>query len=82
MFCKLVRASAVVGVAALFTAPALAQDTLGVPLNSKPEMSKEELERRKANDRAYEAAIKKIPDKKPSGDPWGDIRPAAPAPKN
>jgi hypothetical protein len=38
--------------------------------------SQEQIERRKAADKAYEAAIRKLPDKKPPADPWGDVRPA------
>ncbi len=63
----------------LLTGSALAQDSFGVPLNPKRPLTPEEIERKKAADDAYRAAIQKIPDKKTSADPWGTIRPAAPA---
>jgi hypothetical protein len=75
----------------VFTAPALAQlpgsdsssqTSLGIPLKSDAPPTQEEIEKRKANDRAYQAAIQKIPDKKASTDPWGTIRPTAPTSKN
>jgi hypothetical protein len=80
MLRKLIRAGAVV---ALCTGPAAAQDvplyqTPGIPLNQRPPPTREDVEKQKANDRAYDAAMKKIPDKKSSGDPWGDIRPTTP----
>ena len=52
--------------------------TLGIPLKTTKSLTQEEIERRKANDRAYDAALHKIPDKKSAVDPWGNIRPAAP----
>jgi len=69
----------------LLTFPALAQiapdspSSLGVPLKTDRPISSEEAERRKATDRAYEAAMRKIPDKKVSADPWGEIRSGTPA---
>ncbi len=88
MLRKLIPAAAIV---ALCTGSAAAQDSpnsasapssLSIPLNRKLPPTREEIERRKANDRAYDAAMKKIPDKKSSGDPWGEIRPGrAPAAK-
>jgi hypothetical protein len=81
MLRKLIQAAAIV---ALWTGPAAAQvnqtpsqSNLSIPLNQKPPPTREEIERQKARDRDYDAAMKKIPDKKSSGDPWGDIRPAA-----
>ena len=87
MLRKLIRAGAFV---ALWTGPAAAQvnqgpsqSNLSIPLNQKPPPTAGEIERQKASDRAYDAAMKKIPDKKSSGDPWGDIRPAtSPTAKN
>jgi len=64
-------------VGALLAGSAFAQDSIGIPINAKDPPTKEELERRKATERAYNEAVKKIPDKKSSGDPWGDIRPSA-----
>jgi hypothetical protein len=85
MWRKLVAAGAIV---ALLTAPVLAQqlapqsDTVGIPLNRQIPPSPEEIEKRKAADRDYNAAIQKIPDKKPSTDPWGNIRPGSSSAKN
>jgi hypothetical protein len=68
-------------VVALLILPASAQiaspdssSSLGIPLKSDRPISGEEVERRKATDRAYEATMHKIPDKKAPADPWGDIR--------
>lgn len=44
--------------------------------------TQEQMERQKAADKAYDAAIHKIPDKKSSTDPWGDVRPASAASRN
>jgi len=66
----------------LLAGAAFAQDSAGVPINPKRPLTPEEVERKKATDEAYQAAIKKIPDKKASADPWGAIRPAAPTAKN
>ena len=81
MLSKFIRTSVIL---ILLVGPAAAQigsttpdSRLSVPLNMKAPKTPEEIEKQKAADRAYEAAIKKIPDKKPSADPWGNIRPAA-----
>jgi hypothetical protein len=37
-------------------------------------LTAEEQEKRKAVDDAYRSAIAKVPDKKKSADPWGEIR--------
>jgi hypothetical protein len=55
--------------------------TIGIPFNSDYPPSQEELERRKALDREYNAAVQKIPDKKPAADPWGDVRATTPSKK-
>jgi hypothetical protein len=47
-----------------------------VPFKSESPPSQEQIERQKAADKAYQAAIRKLPDKKSSADPWGDVRPA------
>jgi hypothetical protein len=61
----------------LLPATAVAQLPMGVHLGGdKAPPSAEELERRKALDKAYKAANEKIPDKKPANDPWGNIRSA------
>jgi hypothetical protein len=74
MLRRLVSASLIV---AICGGPAVAQDTFGIPVNPKHPPSGEEIEKRKATDRAYDAAMKKIPDKKSSSDPWAAIRPNA-----
>jgi uncharacterized protein YecT (DUF1311 family) len=44
----------------------------------KPTRTKEQKEYDKALDRAYQSAVKKIPDpEKKSADPWTDIRPSS-----
>jgi hypothetical protein len=55
-----------------------AQSPLSItPFKPKaPPPSQEQTDRQKAADKAYEAAIHKIPDKKSSADPWSDVRPA------
>jgi hypothetical protein len=53
------------------------QSPLSMPFKPKePPPTQEQIERQKAADKAYEAAIRKLPDKKSSADPWGDVRPA------
>jgi hypothetical protein len=62
------------------TADALAQLTMpGIDLSAdRPQLTKEEQEKRKAVDDAYKSTLNKLPDKKKPADPWGDIRsPAA-----
>jgi hypothetical protein len=86
MLRKLIQAAAMVAICA---GPAAAQDAsssssslsspshLSIPLNQKAPPTSEEIAKQQARDRDYDAAMKKIPDKKSSGDPWGDIRPTA-----
>lgn len=53
------------------------QSPLSMPFKPKePPPTQEQIERQKAADKAYEAAMRKLPDKKSSADPWGDVRPA------
>ena len=74
---KLVCAGAIL---LLMIDAAAAQSGFGLPFKQKaPPPSKEQIERRKAADKAYDAAIQKIPEKKSSADPWGDVRPSSPA---
>jgi len=75
---KLIQACVII---ALLTGPAFAQNSsLSVPVNpGKPPPTQEEIEKQKAADRAYNAAIQKIPDKKSSVDPWGNVRPSSPS---
>jgi hypothetical protein len=57
--------------------PAVAQVALS-PFNapSKRPMTLEEIEKKKAADAAYKAAMEKIPEKKGAADPWGNVREA------
>jgi hypothetical protein len=87
MLRKLIQAGAII---ALLTGPCFAQSpqvpqsgqpsqsNIGIPLSADKTLTPEEIERRKATDRAYNAAMQKIPDKKPPADPWGSIRPNSP----
>ena len=73
MLLRLVCAGAAI---LLITGAARAQSPVSVPFKSESPPSQEQIERQKAADKAYQAAIRKLPDKKPSADPWGDVRPA------
>jgi hypothetical protein len=64
-------------VLAFLPATALAQLPMGMHLGGdKAPPSADELERRRALDKAYKSATDKIPEKKPASDPWGNIRTA------
>lgn len=84
MLQKLVHAGAIV---LLITGAAAAQSNSDTPTNlmsvpfkpKSPPTTQDQIERQKAADKAYDAAIRKIPDKKSSADPWGDVRPASSA---
>jgi hypothetical protein len=68
---------------AFLPATALAQLPMGIHLGGDKEApSKDELERRRALDKAYNSANQKIPEKKPANDPWGNIRSAPGASAN
>jgi hypothetical protein len=71
-------AAGAVAALALLPATAAAQFPMpGVHLGGDKEPpSKEELERRRALDKAYKSATEKIPEKKPAADPWGNLRAA------
>jgi hypothetical protein len=62
---------------ALVVGPAAAQVALS-PFNApnKRPMTQEEMEKKKAADAAYKAAMDKIPEKKGGADPWGNVRDA------
>jgi hypothetical protein len=77
MLRKLIQAGAII---ALLTGPAVAQIALS-PFNErdKPKKTPEEIEKDKARDSAYRAAMQKIPEKKVA-DPWGNIRDTSPTP--
>jgi hypothetical protein len=70
--CLLVAGAIVIS----FGADASAQlSTPGISLDrERPRLSKEEQEKRKAVDEAYQSAISKLPDKKKPADPWGNMR--------
>jgi len=80
MLRKLLSASAIV---AFMSVPAFAQQapssgsTIGIPVNPERPLTQEEIEKRKETDRAYSKAMQKIPNKKPSADPWGNVRPSS-----
>lgn len=59
---------------ALLALPAHAQG-LGGKKRHASEPNAEQ-QKKKANDKAYKAALDKIPDQKQKPDPWADVRPA------
>jgi hypothetical protein len=68
---KIFRAAALI---ALLIGPAYAQTP---HINMMPELKSktpEEIERDKANEKAYKDSLRKIPDAKASSDPWGNVR--------
>jgi hypothetical protein len=85
---KLIYAGAIM---VLITGAAVAQNGVDVPSQSsvgipfkdaaQPPTS-QQTEKQKATDKAYDAAIHKIPDKKGSTDPWADVRSGPSATKN
>jgi hypothetical protein len=65
----------IVGAAAAQSNGDTSQSKLGIPIVPQgPPPTPEQIERQKAVDRDYEATIRKLPNKKTSADPWGDIR--------
>jgi hypothetical protein len=68
------RVFSAVAVVVLLTGPAYAQ----MPnINLIPEtksLTPEEKEAQAEKDRAYKESLRKIPDAKPSSDPWGTVR--------
>jgi hypothetical protein len=61
---------------ALAAGPAAAQVALS-PFNApQKRLTPEEIEKKKAADAAYKAAMDKIPEKKAANDPWGSVREA------
>jgi hypothetical protein len=52
------------------------QSNLSIPMMpAAPPPTQEQIDRQKALDRDYEATMHKLPNKKSSADPWGDVRP-------
>ena len=58
------------------TTPAIGQTTpgLNMPMGDEKQLTDEEKEKKAERERAYKNAIGKIPDQKPSADPWGNVR--------
>lgn len=79
---KLFRMAAVL---ALVVGPAFAQDSPHINLMADgPSKTEDEKAADAAREKAYKDTLKKIPDAKPSNDPWGGMRadpPKQPAPK-
>lgn len=72
---RVFRAAMLIGLAmAPVSGPAFAQFTPGFKLNETRELSEDEKARNKANEDAAKAARSKIPDAKPSSDPWAAVR--------
>jgi hypothetical protein len=77
MLRKLIPAAAILALAA---APAAAQVALSPFKSQEKKLTPDELKAKQDQERDYKAAMDKIPEKKVTVDPWGDIRPA-PAPQ-
>jgi len=78
MLRKLIPAAAIL---ALVTGPAAAQGVALSPFKKdEKKLTPDELKAQQQREKDYKAAMDKIPDKKTTVDPWGDIRPA-PAPQ-
>jgi hypothetical protein len=78
MLRKLIQAAAIL---ALATGPAAAQGVALSPFkHEERKLTPDELKAQQEREKDYKAAIDKIPEKKTTVDPWGDIRPA-PAPQ-
>ena len=63
---------------AVLTGPAFAQG-INLLQEGKRPVTQEEVDRQKAIDEAYKSSMGKIPDQKPSTDPWGNVRASPPA---
>ncbi|MGN6750368.1 MAG: hypothetical protein ACTHJS_17420 [Xanthobacteraceae bacterium] len=65
----------------LMVAAASAQNnTLGVPGYTNAARSNQEKKNDRDLDRAYQSTVSGRPDAAKKSDPWGDVRPAPPAP--
>jgi len=73
------RAFPIAMMLAVLAGPAYAQMPALNLLQDKKALTSEEIERQKALDEAYQSAIKKVPEQKPSTDPWGNVRATEPA---
>jgi hypothetical protein len=74
----LIGAVAILAVAilALAAGPAAAQVALSPFKGQEKRLTPDELAKQKASDSAYRAAMDKIPEKKVTVDPWGNLRSA------
>jgi len=82
MLRKLIKAAAIL---AVVTGPASAQGVALSPFKGQEKkLTPDELKAQQQREKDYKAAMDKIPEKKTTRDPWGDIRPApqATAPQN
>ena len=77
MLRNLIQAAAIL---ALVTGPAAAQVALSPFKGQEKKLTPDELKAQQQREKDYKAAMDKIPEKKVTVDPWGDIRPA-PAPQ-
>jgi hypothetical protein len=77
MLRNLIQAAAIL---ALVTGPAAAQMALSPFKHDERKLTPDELKAQQQREKDYKAAMDKIPEKKVTVDPWGDIRPA-PAPQ-
>ena len=77
MLRNLIQAAAIL---ALVTGPAAAQMALSPFKHEERKLTPDELKAQQQRDKDYKAAMDKIPEKKVTVDPWGNIRPA-PAPQ-
>jgi hypothetical protein len=77
MLRNLIQAAAIL---ALVTGPAAAQVALSPFKGQERKLTPDELKAQQQRDKDYKAAMDKIPEKKVTVDPWGNIRPA-PAPQ-
>ena len=68
-------AAAAAAILALVTAPASAQMAISPFKGPEKKLTPEELKDQKQREKDYKAAMDKIPDKKVTKDPWGDVRP-------
>jgi hypothetical protein len=74
MLRKLIPAAAIL---ALVTGPAAAQGVALSPFkHEERKLTPDELKAQQQREKDYKAAMDKIPEKKTTVDPWGDIRPA------
>jgi hypothetical protein len=71
------RLGQALAIVVLLAGSASAQSNLGIPIKPDKLPTQEESDKQKAADRAYNAALQKVPDKKSSVDPWGDVRPSS-----